>query len=156
MSSPSIDSSIRSFYEVLLTCRPTDPVSFAAEYFEDEKKSDPAYFHAMRMLVHLTSDEKHFRNASATIFSHLLEKSRARGDAGAATMTLSAESVRTAVALLIDESYLRPIPPTLRELIDANIAGPALGFEEFDIYLRLVVRSSVFLQLLAFQEMPDR
>lgn len=144
MSVPSIDSSIRSFYEVLLACRPTDPVSFAAEYFEDEKKSDPEYFHAMRMLVYLTSDEKHFRNASATIFSHLLEKSRPSG--GGSAMTLSVESAKTVVAMLIDESYVRSIPSSLRELIDSTISGPSLGFEEFDIYIRLVVRTSVFLQ----------
>lgn len=141
MNSPAVESSIQKLYELILICRPKDCISFTAEYFEDEKKLDPESNHAMRTLVYLAnSSEAHFRNASSTIYARALEKSK--------TPNLTAEAARTIVSELFDKSYIYPVPFMLREKIDGVIAVPVLGFLEFDIYLRLVVRTSIILHFM--------
>jgi hypothetical protein len=143
---PTVEAAVRNFYELLLICRPKNPISFAAEYFDDEKKTDPEYYHALRVLPFLVSDAKNFRNASATIFGHLLTKqSNTRGGGGTGSVTVRTEAIKNVVAILVDESYIKSLPVELRDIIDASISIPTLGFVEFDIYLRLVVRTSVLL-----------
>lgn len=142
MGSLFIEASIRNFYETVLICRPADPIAFAAHYFEDEKKTDPEYYHAMGSLIYLIDDDKHFRDCTSTIFIHLLEKSRSVGEISASVSTLTADATRNAASTLVDESYVPPIPTSLRDVVDAALSAPQIGFVEFDIYLRSVVKTS--------------
>lgn len=145
MSSPAVDAALRSFYDLLLICRPKNPITFAAEFFEDEKKTDPEYYHALRVLPYLCSDAKRFRSASATIFGHLLEHSQAGVGGSACSTSINTEVVKNVVVKLSNESYISPISAELRHIIDSSISIDTLGFAEFDIYLRLAVRTSVLL-----------
>ncbi len=69
MSVPSeLKASSRRFMEQLLMCRPGDPISFAMQYFYDERCSTPSVNHAIHSLTFLIRKPVEFRSAVATIY----------------------------------------------------------------------------------------
>jgi hypothetical protein len=69
MSVPSeLKASSRRFIEQILLCRPTDPISFAVQYYFDERCSSPSVNHAIHSLTFLLRKPVDFRSAVATIY----------------------------------------------------------------------------------------
>ena len=69
MSVPSeLKASSRRSIEQILLCRPTYPISFAVQYYFDERCSSPSVNHAIHSLIFLLRKPVDFRSAVATIY----------------------------------------------------------------------------------------
>lgn len=69
MSIPAeLKSVTRNFLEQLLVCRPTDTISFAVQYYSDERAATPLVSHAVHSLMFLIRRPVEFRSAVGTIF----------------------------------------------------------------------------------------
>lgn len=69
MSVPSdLRSSTRRMIEQILICRPHDSVSYAVQYYYDERCPNPAVNHAIHSLLYLLRKPVDFRSAIGTIY----------------------------------------------------------------------------------------
>ena len=69
MSVPAeLKSVTRKFIEQLLLCRPTDTISFAIQYYSDERARSPKLAHAVHSLMFLLRRPMEFRSAVGTIY----------------------------------------------------------------------------------------
>jgi len=66
--SAELKSVTRNFLEQLLVCRPTDAISFAVQYYSDERAAAPLVSHAVHSLMFLLRRPSEFRSAVGTIF----------------------------------------------------------------------------------------
>ena len=64
------NSTLDSFQESILACRPRDVLGFAARYFKDEKLSNAEESHCVHMLPYLLFNDSKFKSAIFTIFFH--------------------------------------------------------------------------------------
>jgi len=63
-----LKSVTRNLLEQLLVCRPTDAISFAAQYYSDERAATPLVSHAVHSLMFLLRRPAEFRSAVGTVF----------------------------------------------------------------------------------------
>ena len=69
MSIPSeLKSSTRRMIEQVLVCRPYDSISYAVQYYYDEKCANPTVNHAIHSLLFLIRKPVDFRSAIGTIY----------------------------------------------------------------------------------------
>ena len=132
---PAMSLTIQNFYHYVLLCRPSDPIQFAADYFEDEHKLEAEYCHALRCLKYLVFNDSAFRDAAAIIFSTILSRDAKEPQAGG---LIEASVAKRTISNMFDECYLPAIPSDIREFLDAAISVPVLSLKEFTIYLKLI------------------
>ena len=118
---------------------------FSALYFQDENSTDAEYRHALRSLPYLIYNNNHLREVSEVIFSRLLEE---KGSNEMSSTSVSTDSVRKLVTSLIKDEFITKIPDDLLGRLDNIINTSTIGFHEFSIYLRLIVKVAVLLHSL--------
>lgn len=65
---PPLSAAVRTLNEAILCCRPRDVVLFSLKYFQDEKRPQAAYEHALHSLPFLLRHSDAFVSATCTIF----------------------------------------------------------------------------------------
>lgn len=103
MSVPSeLKASSRRFMEQLLLSRPADPISFAMQYFFDERCTTPSVNHAIHSLTFLIRKPVEFRSSVATIYcaervvsDSSTDDGKSKGSAGASSSAGSGSSQPT-------------------------------------------------------------
>ncbi len=146
MSAPSqppasLVSAVTNLYEFILLCRPKNPITFTCQYFEDNVKPNAEYHHVLRALPYLAHDNSRFSEYAVTIFVHLNENNKSN----TADILISFGTVSEFVSDIIHNCYISYLPDDIRSVIDNAVTKPFFSFTEFNLYLRLIVRSSILL-----------
>lgn len=82
--SAELRAATRSLQDLVLQCRPTSAVSFAARYFRDERQTAQAsYLHALHALPFLQQRPNEFRAAACTVYCAIRSSKDKGKDKGA-------------------------------------------------------------------------
>ena len=130
----ALSGMVQNFYTFFLQCRPSDPIQFAALYFEDESKIDSDVRHAMRSLKYITDQRDLFGEAACTIFTNMLSRKKI----GLGLMQYSV--AQEVVAILFEESYLPYVPADIRRLIETSVPTDcSMSLIEFTAFMNFTV-----------------
>jgi hypothetical protein len=68
--STELVSSIRNFQELLLLCRPREPIAFATQFYNDEKSANSHILHSIQALPYLIYNQAELKNFACSIFCY--------------------------------------------------------------------------------------
>lgn len=162
---------ITSFYEMLLICRPSDAVAFAARFFEDERvarstasagsssassigtntinyglSTNPppaSVLHAIQALPYTINEDTWFADFSCKVFLYLT-------DAEKAAIGPRAIKLSDAVAFIesmAERGYSPSIPSEIMRRFNECISVGMLSLTEFTNYLSLCLRAALLCQI---------
>lgn len=122
-------NSFERLQELVLICRPFDPISFAVRFFQDELDANVTLAHSYHCLPYLPHHNFIFRSNACTVFVHELSLG------GKDTLDGSA-IVRTVQKMKSDDLFRLNVEDSLRELFESFTA---VDFDVFVAAIRLSI-----------------
>jgi hypothetical protein len=165
-----MNAHIAPFYDILLICRPSDPIEFAARFFEDERVSKISHnngsqnsgpnvaggvvaqtpppamiLHAMQALPYVINEDTWFIDFSCKLFLFLTDAERSITGPRAIKLNDASAFVES----LASKGYAPPLPAEIRRRLNGSISTDLLSLSDFTNYLRISLRAALLCHIFS-------